>query len=50
MKGNIIKITIGENRKVKVTVPYNPIYIKKLKDIKGHRWISEKKVLGVSSF
>ena len=38
-----IKIISGQVGKIKVIVPYNPIYIKKRKDIKGHRWNSEEK-------
>jgi hypothetical protein len=38
-----IKIISRQVGKIKVIVPYNPIYIKKLKDIKGHRWNPEEK-------
>jgi predicted transcriptional regulator len=38
-----IKIVSGHVGKIKVIVPYNPIYIRKLKDIKGHRWNPEEK-------
>ena len=40
---NTIKITIRQSGKISVTLPYNPIYIKKLKSIKGYRWNSEEK-------
>ena len=43
MENYKIKILSGHVGKIKVIVPYNPIYIKKMKDIKGHRWNPEEK-------
>jgi len=43
MKKALIKVSRENSGKIAVTVPYNSIYIKKLKDIKGHRWNPEKK-------
>ncbi len=37
MINDIIKITIEQNDGIAVTLPYNPVYIEKLKGIKGHR-------------
>jgi len=38
MRGNVVKISSRQGGKITVTLPYNPIYIEKLKGIKGHRW------------
>ena len=38
MGGNVVKISSRQGGKITVTLPYNPIYIEKLKGIKGHRW------------
>jgi len=38
-----IKITEKQDGKITLTVPYNPIHIKKLKSIKGHRWNPKEK-------
>jgi len=43
MENYKIKILSGHVGKIKIIVPYNPIYIKKMKDIKGHRWNQEEK-------
>ncbi|MCD6106830.1 MAG: hypothetical protein J7J57_01230 [Caldisericaceae bacterium] len=43
MKRYKIKITKEQIGKIKVTVPYNPIFIKKSKGIKEHRWNPEEK-------
>jgi site-specific recombinase XerD len=43
MRNNRIKITTGQKGKITVTLPYNPIYIEKIKGIKGHRWNPEQK-------
>ncbi|OYD16017.1 hypothetical protein CH333_04505 [candidate division WOR-3 bacterium JGI_Cruoil_03_44_89] len=62
MRGDRIKITTGQPGEIAVILPYaqhpvdNPIHIKKLTKIKGHRWNPEQKCpkdpygLGVSSF
>ncbi|MBA7697731.1 Tyrosine recombinase XerC [subsurface metagenome] len=43
MRAIIIKINSRESGKIAVTMPYNPTYIKKIKDIKGHRWNPKEK-------
>jgi len=43
MRNNRIKITTGQKGKITVTLPDNPIYIEKIKGIKGHRWNPEQK-------
>lgn len=43
MRNRKIKITKGTDGEIAVVLPYNPIYIKNLKSIKGHRWDPEQK-------
>jgi len=38
MKADTIRITSSLAGKILVILPYNPIYIEKLKGIKRHRW------------
>jgi len=38
MKKSEIEITIGQEDKITVFIPYNPIYIEKVKSIRGYRW------------
>ncbi|HUU89132.1 MAG TPA: hypothetical protein VMX17_15465, partial [Candidatus Glassbacteria bacterium] len=38
-----IKTNKGQSGKIKVTVTYNPIYIKKLKYVTSHSWNPEQK-------
>jgi hypothetical protein len=38
MKNYKIRINKKQKEKISVTLPYNPIFIEKLKGIKGHRW------------
>jgi len=49
MKDYKIKIDKGLSGKIKVTVPYNPAYIRKLKTIKGHRWNQKEKYWEIHS-
>lgn len=43
MRKDLIKISRDKSGKIAVTVPYNRIYIKELKAIKGHKWNPEQK-------
>jgi len=43
MEKDIIKISISPSGEIEVTLSYNPVYIKKLKGIKGHRWNPREK-------
>ena len=43
MKDNKIKITTGQPGKIAVILPYNLRYIKKVKEVRGHRWNLEEK-------
>lgn len=43
MRKRLIKITSRHSGNISVKVPYIPSYIKRLKDIKGHRWVPEEK-------
>jgi len=43
MKKSEIEITIGQENKITVFIPYNPIYIEKVKSIRGYRWDPKRK-------
>ncbi len=43
MKKSEIKITIGQEDKITVFIPYNLIYIEKVKSIRGYRWDPKRK-------
>jgi len=43
MENYRIKTNKGQSGKIKVTVTYNPIYIKKLKYVTSHSWNPEQK-------
>jgi len=42
-RGDRIEVTCRHSGEIAVVLPFNPIYIEKLKEIEGHRWNPEQK-------